>query len=353
MPMLVNKFKPKVNEVMFINTHCLLHILEGSGGLQVDFKNYFDWDDKIIFLEKGQYIKFLGDDFTVRRIDFPDEALFKDKQVRVLFKHMVSLGYINFEDCLECQKYLNESVFGAPKDIIDVSARQWFWQNPFNAKPEEYHLIFDIKEFIDEKYREQLQNADFKLLFESSGLNPHRLVNEKVGVTIKGLLKNKRLTESKKDLVFSNKSIKEIAYDHGFSDPAYFNRFFKQQTQKTPSDFVRDTGIDRTDDFATHLFELLHEFHTTQREVGFYADKLHLSVKALSTKVRQQLNVSIGQLIRQQIILSAKRMLLQHQSIQDVAFSLGFEEPGHFSNFFKHYTGLSPTKYLQSKKSNQ
>ena len=36
-----------------------------------------------------------------------------------------------------------------------------------------------------------------------------------------------------------NKSIKEIAYDIGFSDPTHFSKFFKKQTQQNPSDFVR------------------------------------------------------------------------------------------------------------------
>ncbi|WP_420387828.1 helix-turn-helix domain-containing protein [Roseivirga sp.] len=348
---MVQKIHPKANEVIFINTHCMLHILEGTGGLQVDFKNYFDWEDKIIFLEKGQYIKFMAADFVVRRIDFPSEIQFKDKQVRVLFKHMVSLGYINFEDCLDCQRYLNESVFGAPKDIIDVSARQWFWQNPFNARPEEYHLIFDIKEFIDEKYREQLQQADFKLLFESNGLNPHRLMTDKVGLTIKRLLNKKRLTESQKDLVFSGKSIKEIAYDHGFNDPAYFNRVFKKETSKTPGEFIEQSGIEKEDAFNTQLFDLLHQFHTQHRELGFYADKMNLSVKALSHQVKEKLQISLGQLIRQQIIKTAKRLLEEQMPITEVAFSLGFEEPNHFSQFFKHYTQFTPSQYL-NKKSN-
>ena len=346
---MVQKFHPKANEVIFINTHCMLHILEGAGGIQVDFKNYFNWEDKIIFLEKGQYIKFLTDRFLIRRIDFPDEIQFKDKQVRVLFKHMISLGYINFEDCMDCQRYLNESLFGAPKDIIDVSAKQWFWQNPFNAKPEEYHLIFDIKEFIDEKYREQLLNADFKLLFESNGLNPHRLMTDKIGLTIKKLLTRKRITESQKDLVFTDKSIKAVAYDHGFNDPAYFNRIFKKETSKSPSEFIEQSGIDKEDSFSIQLFELLNEFHTHHRELDFYAEKMKMSVKSLTHQVKEKLQTSLGQLIRQQIIGTAKKLLEQQMPITDVAYSLGFEEPNHFSQFFKHYTGLTPSQYLNKK----
>jgi len=52
-----------------------------------------------------------------------------------------------------------------------------------------------------------------------------------VGITIKGLIQNKRLLESKKEVAFTEKSVKEIAYDFGYRDPAYFNRTFKLNKQ--------------------------------------------------------------------------------------------------------------------------
>ena len=87
---MVTKFSPKPNKVYFINPYTLFHILEGNGVIQVDFNNYLDWDNKLIFLEKGQYIKFNSDTFTVRKIVFGDEKTFQNKDVRVLFKHLVS-----------------------------------------------------------------------------------------------------------------------------------------------------------------------------------------------------------------------------------------------------------------------
>jgi len=73
----------------------MLHILDGSGSIQVDFKNYIDWAGKLIFLEKGQYIKFLSEDFIIRKIEFDDDEIFSNEHVRVLFKHLVSLGLRN------------------------------------------------------------------------------------------------------------------------------------------------------------------------------------------------------------------------------------------------------------------
>ena len=134
---MVEKLLPDINKVYFIVQHTLIHILSGGGGIQVDFKNYYDWQDKAIYMEKGQYVKFLSDDFVVRKIEFPNENLFYNQDIRVLFKHLISLGYINFSECVDCQKYLGNTVFSNDtSDLLDISSQQWYWQNPFNANKE-------------------------------------------------------------------------------------------------------------------------------------------------------------------------------------------------------------------------
>lgn len=347
---MVNKFTPIVNQPYLINKYTMLHILQGKGGIQVDFQNYHDWTDKIIFLDKGQYIKFLSDGFLVRRIEFEDEIQFRDKEVRVLFKHLVSLGYINFQECIDCQKYLSDTVL-APNsiDIIDVSSQQWHWQNPFKANKEEYHVIFDIKELIDQQHKQHLSNTDISQLISQYDLNAHALYSNKIGMTIKSMLGNKRLLETKKEIAFSEKSIKEIAYEFGYKDPAYFNRVFKSNTGKTPTEFRKTLDFEKIDLFVQDLYELLHEFHSEQRKIDFYADKMHMSVKTLSKKVKDKLQISLGQLIRQQLIQTAKQYLEQGLAIKEVAYKLGFEEANHFTTFFKHYTHISPSEYHHKK----
>jgi AraC-like DNA-binding protein len=48
--------------------------------------------------------------------------------------------------------------------------------------------------------------------------------------------------EAKRLLLYTDKSAKEIAYELGFEDAAYFSNFFKKNTEVSPSDF-RSTGI--------------------------------------------------------------------------------------------------------------
>ncbi|GAA0894455.1 hypothetical protein GCM10009122_41360 [Fulvivirga kasyanovii] len=346
---MVTKLTPEANKVYFINKYTMIHILEGMGSIQVDFKNFHDWDDKLIFLEKGQYIKFLSDGFIVRKIEFEDQDIFRNREFRVLFKHLVSIGYINFDECTDCQKYLESSILSKPAEILDISSRQWYWQNPFNAKNDEYHIIFDVKDIVDSQYRNHLRNDEIVKLLDQYDLNAQAIYTQKVGVTISKMLANKRLTESKKEISFTDKSIKEIAYDFGYKDPAYFNRVFKSNTGHTPAEFRANAGFDERDTFVNDVLALLHAFHGQQRNAGFYADKMNLSVKTLSRRVKEKLQVSVGQLIRQEIIKTAKRYLKAGMPVNEIARILNFEEPNHFSAFFKQYVGLPPSEYPKQK----
>lgn len=59
----------------------------------------------------------------------------------------------------------------------------------------------------------------------------------RTGKTVKQHLQDRLVLEIKKEIRLGQKSLKEIAFDLGFSEAAYFTRFFKQQTSLTPTEF--------------------------------------------------------------------------------------------------------------------
>jgi AraC family transcriptional activator of pobA len=79
-----------------------------------------------------------------------------------------------------------------------------------------------------------------RLAMTPDRLNDH--VKRATGVTAGHLLRQRILTEAKRQLVFTRLTVGEIAYDLAFADPSHFGRFFKKQTGTTPQAF-RDTAI--------------------------------------------------------------------------------------------------------------
>ncbi len=89
------------------------------------------------------------------------------------------------------------------------------------------------------------------------------------------------------------------------------------------------------------MFNLLLESHfRTEHEVQFYAGKLNKSPKTLSNLFASFNYPPPSKVIQNRIILEAKRHLYYtDKTAKEIAYSLGFTSPAHFSRFFKQHSG--------------
>lgn len=90
---------------------------------------------------------------------------------------------------------------------------------------------------IDEFYKEEKSVVFYaeKLHISANYLNI--LCKKHLKVSATQLIQQRIIIESKRLLKSGDLSIKEIAFDLGFTDHAYFSNFFKAQTNITPSEF--------------------------------------------------------------------------------------------------------------------
>ncbi|GAA4466510.1 substrate-binding domain-containing protein [Nibrella saemangeumensis] len=71
----------------------------------------------------------------------------------------------------------------------------------------------------------------------------YRKVQALLDMTITDYFAQIRLKKAKYLLKESTRTMAEIAYEAGFSSPAYFTTFFKQHTQQTPSEYRRSPSV--------------------------------------------------------------------------------------------------------------
>jgi AraC family transcriptional regulator, transcriptional activator of pobA len=102
--------------------------------------------------------------------------------------------------------------------------------------------VDELRRLIDEHFRKERLICFYaeKLAMTADRLNDH--VKRATGVTAGHLIRQRVLTEAKRQLVFTNQAIHEIAYDLAFSDPSHFTRFFRKQTGTTPQAFREGRG---------------------------------------------------------------------------------------------------------------
>jgi AraC family transcriptional activator of pobA len=72
---------------------------------------------------------------------------------------------------------------------------------------------------------------------------------------------------------------------------------------------------------------------------------LNITEKQLNEILHQRTGETVSTLIYKQLILEAKRLLNTGIAAKEVAYELNFQDPAHFSKFFKTQTGLSPSDF--------
>jgi len=96
------------------------------------------------------------------------------------------------------------------------------------------------------------------------------------------------------------------------------------------------------------LRKLVEEHFHKERQLAFYADKLAMTVDRLNDHVRRATGVTAGHLIRQRVLIEAKRALIfTNQTIHQIAYDLAFADPSHFARFFRQQTGTTPQAFRE------
>lgn len=97
-------------------------------------------------------------------------------------------------------------------------------------------------------------------------------------------------------------------------------------------------------------FNFLVDMHfRTKRKVSDYAEMLFKSPKTLSNLFAIYNQKSPQQIILDRIALEAKRLInYTDKQNQEIAYDLGFNDPAHFSRFFKKMTLMTPSEYREN-----
>jgi AraC family transcriptional regulator, transcriptional activator of pobA len=203
--------------------------------------------------------------------------------------------------------------------------------------PTGYFLIFR-EAFFTEKIRENLKDLP---MFSIRDSKPSYVLNEDQDEQISRIF-IKMLDEIQSDYKFKYDLIRN-----------YLTELFHSALKMQPSELLykqananaRITGV------FTELLERQFPIETphqkfTLRSAKDFADQLAVHVNHLNRAIKETTGKTTTEHIADRITVEAKT-LLKHTNwnISEISYSLGFEEPAHFNNFFRKHAATTPSAY--------
>lgn len=105
--------------------------------------------------------------------------------------------------------------------------------------------------------------------------------------------------------------------------------------------------LNRKEQIFHDFLSLLEQHFTQERSISFYADRMCLTAKYLSTTIKEVSGKHGMQWIDEYVSLEAKALLKRGKwSVKQVSDQLNFPSQSMFGRFFKKMTGYSPKQYM-------
>ncbi|WP_245562216.1 AraC family transcriptional regulator [Niabella aurantiaca] len=95
-----------------------------------------------------------------------------------------------------------------------------------------------------------------------------------------------------------------------------------------------------------NLRRLIDMHYRSVRLPKEYADLLYITPNHLNALCKDLLGQTAGELIRNRVLLEAKRLLINaDRTVAEIAYELNFQDNSYFNRFFKKYEGITPDEF--------
>ena len=231
--------------------------------LKVDFTTYTTENPSLFFISPNQilhiekpglesgYLLFYNRDFYCIQIHDEEVAcdglLFNNiNNMPMTFLAEEEAAFINFlfaqiEDEFELNESSHEEMIRTYlKQLLIKSTRLWKKQHldmEISQQNSDLEFFRRFTLLVEKHYKEKHTVADYAdLLLIAAKTLTHKFKRLNLPQPNE-VIKNRLILEAKRLLVHTSMSAKEIAYELGYEDPAYFSRLFLIKTGEAPSSF--------------------------------------------------------------------------------------------------------------------
>ena len=97
------------------------------------------------------------------------------------------------------------------------------------------------------------------------------------------------------------------------------------------------------------LQELVEKNCFENKKVSFFANRMGVTSKTLNNVTQGIIQKSAKAFVNDIVIIQSKRLIINSQdSLTEIAYQVGFDQPTNFFKFFKKYTGFTPSEFRET-----
>ena len=283
-----------VNRIQFRKEHIhnefeIFIVLKGSGIAKIKNKSYSLKAGDIFLINSGEVHSYMRDPlYTLDVEDTDDVPLFLFVQIsnHCLREYFPQIRTTIFNSC-NLRDYLSDAEANSMINLLVQSAKLYFMEDPLyqlnvlsniakvlvSCYKEVPHEIISeaqktnlkqknlrverIISYIDANFETQIRLQD---LAEQENLSPthfSHLFTSLFGVTFQNYVNIKRMEQCIRLMPNKEKTLLEISYESGFSDPKYMNRMFIKHFGYTPKEYRKRLGMEQKE-----ISQITREFET-------------------------------------------------------------------------------------------
>ena len=281
-----------VNRIQFRKEHIhnefeIFIVLKGSGIAKIKNKSYSLKAGDIFLINSGEVHSYMRDPlYTLDVEDTDDVPLFLFVQIsnHCLREYFPQIRTTIFNSC-NLRDYLSDEEANSMINLLVQSAKLYFMEDPLyqlnvlsniakvlvscykevpheiiseaqktNLKQKNLRVIIS---YIDANFETQIRLQD---LAEQENLSPthfSHLFTSLFGVTFQNYVNIKRMEQCIRLMPNKEKTLLEISYESGFSDPKYMNRMFIKHFGYTPKEYRKRLGMEQKE-----ISQITREFET-------------------------------------------------------------------------------------------
>lgn len=240
-------------------------LLPEGYSLSVDFNHYQTQQHTLFFINSNQYLNITAGSAEKAKMIYYNRDFYciqiHDAELAcdgLLFNNIFEIPKVDLSEAsvqnasnifatiqeeLRSTDYSSEEMIRIHlKQLIIQATRAWRKQNLEGVMlpaPAEEDLFRNFSRLVEIHFRSKHSVSEYADLLGiapkslSTRLNKLKLENPKE------VIKNRIVLEAKRLMMYTDNSIKEIGYQLGYDDPAYFNRIFNQKAGCTPAAFKK------------------------------------------------------------------------------------------------------------------